>query len=253
HDHCILTVSGNTNNFGGCIVKNGVLKDIVEKSPKNVSNLINAGLYVLDDTIFREQVSKSPRGEYEITDAIKSLAKKAGIKSVRGTLWEPVAYPWKLLEANEAILRQADSLIHPEAEISKEARIEGPVVVGKGAVLKNCVVRAYSVIGDNVTIGNFVEIKNSIIMEGTKIPHLSYVGDSVIGRNCNFGAGTKIANLRFDDGNVKVMINGKNMDSGRRKLGCFMGDNVKTGINVSIMPGAVIKSGSMLEPGKAFK
>jgi bifunctional UDP-N-acetylglucosamine pyrophosphorylase/glucosamine-1-phosphate N-acetyltransferase len=120
-------------------------------------------------------------------------------------------------------------------------------------VLKNCVVRAHSVIGDGAVIGNFVEIKNSIIMEGTKIPHLSYIGDSVIGRNCNLGAGTNVANLRFDDGNVKVMVNGKKTDSGRRKLGCFMGDDVKTGINVSILPGAVIKPGSHLEPGKAFK
>ena len=127
------------------------------------------------------------------------------------------------------------------------------MIIGKNAELKNCVVRAYSVIGDNSVIGNFVEIKNSIVMEGTKIPHLSYVGDSVIGRNCNFGAGTKIANLRFDDDGVKVNVKGKLVDSGRRKLGCFMGDGVKTGINVSIMPGACIGPGARLAPGKVCK
>jgi UDP-N-acetylglucosamine diphosphorylase/glucosamine-1-phosphate N-acetyltransferase len=253
HDLSILTIEGDTRNFGGCIAEGERLKDIVEKSPKPVSKLVNTGLYVLDERIFREKTRKSPRGEYEATDAIKSLASKAEIKVVRGSFWEPVAYPWKLLEANRTILEETGPQIHPEAKISKKAVIEGPVVIGRGAELKNCVVRAHSVIGDNAVIGNFVEIKNSIIMEGTKIPHLSYVGDSVIGRNCNFGAGTKIANLRFDDGNVKVSVNGRKFDSGRRKLGCFMGDGVKTGVNASVLPGAVIKPGTFINPGTVFK
>lgn len=253
HDLSILTIEGDTRNFGGCITDGDILKDIVEKSPKPVSDLVNTGLYVLDERIFKEKMEKSPRGEYEATDAIKSLAFKAEIKCVKGTFWEPIVYPWKILEANETTLKEIGSQIHPEAKISKEAKVEGPVVIGKNAELKNCVVRPYSVIGDGAVIGNFVEIKNSIIMENTRIPHLSYIGDSVIGRNCNFGAGTKIANLRFDDGNVKVMVKGEKVDSGRRKLGCFMGDNVKTGINVSVLPGAIIESGSLLEPGKTFK
>jgi bifunctional UDP-N-acetylglucosamine pyrophosphorylase/glucosamine-1-phosphate N-acetyltransferase len=252
-DLAILTMRGDTRNFGACIAEKGALKGIVEKSEKPVSDLINAGLYVLDERIFKEKMEKSSRGEYEVTDAIKSLASKAEIKCVKGTFWEPVAYLWKLLEANEAIVEKMGTQIHPEANISKDARIEGPVVIGKGATLKNCVVRAHSVIGENAVIGNFVEIKNSIIMEGTKIPHLSYVGDSVIGRNCNFGAGTKVANLRFDDGNVKVMVQGKSVDSGRRKLGCFIADDVKTGVNTLLMPGAAVKPGAFLEPGKVFK
>ncbi len=253
HDLAILTIEGDTRNFGACVCDGDNLKDIVEKSAKPVSDLINTGMYVLDERIFKEKMKKSPRGEYEVTDAIKSLASKHEIKCIKGTFWEPVAYPWKLLEANETIMNETGSFIHPQARISKKAVIEEPVFIGKGAELKNCVVRAHSVIGEGAVIGNFVEIKNSIIMEGTKIPHLSYVGDSVIGRNCNFGAGTKIANLRFDDGNVMVKVRGKIVDSGRRKLGCFMGDGVKTGINASILPGAVIAAGDTVKPGEIRK
>jgi bifunctional UDP-N-acetylglucosamine pyrophosphorylase/glucosamine-1-phosphate N-acetyltransferase len=92
-------------------------------------------------------------------------------------------------------------------------------------------------------VGNAVEVKNSAIMSGSKIGHLSYVGDSVIGEGCNFGAGTICSNLRHDKGNIKSFIKGERVDSGRRKLGVIMGDNVMTGINTSIYPGTVIKPG----------
>jgi bifunctional UDP-N-acetylglucosamine pyrophosphorylase/glucosamine-1-phosphate N-acetyltransferase len=89
-------------------------------------------------------------------------------------------------------------------------------------------------------VGNAVEIKNSVIMDGTHIGHLSYVGDSVIGEKCNFGAGTITANLRFDDGKIKMMIKDKLVDTGRRKLGVVFGDNVKTGIKSLFMPGVKV-------------
>jgi bifunctional UDP-N-acetylglucosamine pyrophosphorylase/glucosamine-1-phosphate N-acetyltransferase len=92
-------------------------------------------------------------------------------------------------------------------------------------------------------------VKRSVIMSSSNAPHLNYVADSVISEGCNLGAGTKIANLRFDDSNVRVTIKGKRIDSGRRKLGAFIGYNVKTGINVSIYPGVKIGSDSWIEAG----
>ncbi len=252
-DLAILTMPGDTRNFGACVAKGGMLADIVEKSEKPPSNLMNTGLYVLDERVFGQEMKKSPRGEYEITDAVKALAAKDGVRCVEGSGWMPVGYPWKMLEASEAILNETGPQIHPEASISEKAVIEGPVAIGKGAKLKNCVIRAYSCIGEGAVIGNFVEIKGSIIMSGTKVPHLSYIGDSVIGSGCNFGAGTKVANLRFDDRTVKMRIRGKVADSGRRKMGCIMGDNVKTGINASIMPGAMIPSGTNVKPGVVLR
>jgi len=86
-------------------------------------------------------------------------------------------------------------------------------------------------------------------MAETKIPHLSYVGDSILGEGCSLGAGTITANLRFDNAKVKSKVRGALVASNRRKLGAILGDKVKTGINVSILPGVKIGSGAWLGPG----
>jgi bifunctional UDP-N-acetylglucosamine pyrophosphorylase/glucosamine-1-phosphate N-acetyltransferase len=90
-----------------------------------------------------------------------------------------------------------------------------------------------------------VEVKNSIIMKGSKIPHHNYVGDSIIGEGCNFGAGTKIANLRLD----KKDITAAGMDTKRRKLGAIIGDRVETGINACINVGSIIGNNTHIGPG----
>ena len=88
-------------------------------------------------------------------------------------------------------------------------------------------------------------MKSSIIMKDTRIPHHNYIGDSVIGEGCNFGCGTKIANMRLDKKNVSV--NG--IDTGRRKMGAIIGDGVSTGINASINVGSLIGNNSSIGPG----
>jgi len=90
-------------------------------------------------------------------------------------------------------------------------------------------------------------------MSKSNVPHLNYVADSVIAEGCNLGAGTKIANLRFDNADVKVTIKGERVSSGRRKLGAIIGYNVKTGINVSIYPGVKISSGMWIEGGSLVR
>lgn len=176
---------------------------------------------------------------------------------------KPFEY-WKLLEKSEkaisfleeknlAFVEPNVMLIHKvilsEGSIIKSGtRIEGPVYVGKNCIIgPNAYLREGTIIGDNCHVGTS-EIKNSIILSGTKIPHFSYIGDSVIGRNCNFGAGTKIANLRHDSKNIKVTIDGKKVDSGRRKLGALVFDNVKTGVNCSINCGSIIMQGEKILP-----
>jgi bifunctional UDP-N-acetylglucosamine pyrophosphorylase/glucosamine-1-phosphate N-acetyltransferase len=94
-----------------------------------------------------------------------------------------------------------------------------------------------------------VELKNSIIMDNSNVSHLSYVGDSIIGKGCNFGAGTLVGNLRLDEKSVKMRLGDELYDTGRRKMGCVVGDNVKTGLNVMINSGRKIGSNSMIGPG----
>lgn len=86
-------------------------------------------------------------------------------------------------------------------------------------------------------------------MDGTNVNHLSYVGDSIIGADCNLAAGTNIANLRFDDGGVKVTVKGERVNSGRRKMGVIFADGVKTGINSSFNPGVTIGLNSSVGSG----
>jgi len=141
-------------------------------------------------------------------------------------------------------------VVEQGARVRSGAYIEGPVHISSGCdVGPNCYIRPSTCLGPKVRIGASVEVKNSIVMSGTHIPHHNYVGDSLIGERCNLGAGTKIANLRFDDRPVKVVHRGEIMDSGRRKLGAIMGDDVKTGINAMIDAGTIVFENVVIGPG----
>ncbi|AIY90158.1 bifunctional sugar-1-phosphate nucleotidylyltransferase/acetyltransferase [Geoglobus acetivorans] len=259
----------NPQDFGVVTVEDGVVREIIEKPEVPKSNLINAGIYVFKKEIvdYLRRTPLSVRGEYEITDSI-TMAVQDGVefKAVRIERWIDVGYPWDMLRANEILLSEIERDIRGEVE--EGAVIKGNVVIGEGSVVMagsyivgpviigrncrigpNCYIRPYTSIGDNCHVGNAVEIKNSIIMSNTKIPHLNYIGDSVIGENCNFGAGTKIANLRLDEGEITVNVKGKPVNTGRKKFGAAVGDNVKTGINASINVGSLIGNDVFIGPG----
>jgi UDP-N-acetylglucosamine diphosphorylase/glucosamine-1-phosphate N-acetyltransferase len=254
-----------TENYG--IVEQNVqreVKRIVEKPPagKAPSNLANAGIYAFSKQVFDviKRTKTSIRGEWELTDAITMFVKSGKIVNTvelsKGE-WFDIGRPWDLLDANIWVLKrmehralgiieQGAHLIGPvtiaeSARVRSGAYIEGPAFIDEEAdVGPNCYIRPGTSLGKRVRVGNAVEIKNSLIMDGTHIGHLSYVGDSVVGEKCNLGAGTIIANLRFDDGSVEMKIKDKVVDTGRRKLGVVMGDNVKTGIKSMFMPGVKV-------------
>jgi bifunctional UDP-N-acetylglucosamine pyrophosphorylase/glucosamine-1-phosphate N-acetyltransferase len=239
-------------------------KCIIEK-PKlgeTTSNLANAGIYVFSKEIFKKLlcIKQSVRAEWELTDALTMLAadnKTVLIKKLDKNAWFDVGRPWDLLDANLWALKHLEpqvlGTIEPGAHlvgsvhVAKSARIrsgayiEGPVFIDEEAdVGPNCFIRSGTSLGKKTRVGNAVEIKNSIIMDKTHIGHLAYVGDSVIGENCNFGAGTITANLRFDDSQIEMLVKGKLVSTGKRKLGVILGDNVKTGIKASFMPGVKV-------------
>jgi bifunctional UDP-N-acetylglucosamine pyrophosphorylase/glucosamine-1-phosphate N-acetyltransferase len=99
-------------------------------------------------------------------------------------------------------------------------------------------------------VGNAVEVKNCVIGDHVSIGHLSYFGDSVFGCGINIGAGTIAANLRHDNASVKSIVKGQVVDTGRRKMGAVIGDNVHTGIHTSIYPGRKIWPGKATLPGE---
>jgi UDP-N-acetylglucosamine diphosphorylase/glucosamine-1-phosphate N-acetyltransferase len=260
-----LYIIDDPKGLGTVEVEGGFTKRIHEKVENPPSNLANTGFYLFNRNIFKAiaQTSLSQRGEYELTDSIQWLVDnniKVGYRELER--WMDTSYPWDLLTANEYLLADLNSDIHGEIEenvvikgsikvgkgsvIRAGSYISGPVVIGEDCVIgPNCYIRASTSIGNGCHVGAAVEIKNSIIMNGSKVPHLSYVGDSVIGEDCNLGAGTKVANLKLN--NKEVSIDGK--DTGRRKLGVIMGDGVETGINSSINVGTIIGSHSRIGPG----
>lgn len=238
---------------------------IYEKVEKPPTLMANAGLYLFTPEIFDAvaRTEKSPRGEYEITDSLQLLMEtKEGLHYQEIKSWLDISYPWDLLSANESMLAGLESQNLGEVEenvvlkgsvsigrntvVRSGAYIVGPVIIGEDCEIgPNCYIRPATAIGNGCHIGAAVEIKNSIIMRGSKIPHHNYVGDSVIGEQCNLGAGTKIANLRLDKRNI--MAGG--IDTGRRKLGAIIGDGVETGINASINVGSMIGNNTFIGPG----
>lgn len=273
HELCVLAQKvENPERFGVFVLKDGILEKIVEKPKEFVSNLANTGLYILNKKIFEINAEKTKREEFEVTDMITMLAKKERIscEQVKG-YWFAIGYPWHLLDANEFFVNRIKKTIK-NGKVEKNVRIHGNIVLGKGSELlsgtyiegnaiigenckigPNCYIRGSTSIGNGCRVGQSVEIKNSILMDGAKVPHLSYVGDSIIGENSNLGAGTITANLRHDDAHVKSMIKDVLVDSGRRKLGAIIGDNVHTGTDTQIYPGRKIWVGKTTLPGEIVK
>ncbi len=264
----------NPGVYGVLYVRGKGVQKLVEKPKKPASDLANAGIYIFEPSIFDaiDHTEHSPRGELEITDSIQFLVDSGKEVNYTGLEeWQDIGFPWHLLSANEMMLKNRvdwDIL----GEIEPYATLKGNVAVGEGTIIRNgayiigpvaigkncdigpnCFIRPFTSIGDGVRIGNAVEVKNSIVMNRTHIGHLSYVGDSVIGEGCNFGAGTKVANLRHDERTIMVELSGKRFDSGRRKLGVIMGDNVHTGINSMINVGATVASRACINPGEFIK
>jgi bifunctional UDP-N-acetylglucosamine pyrophosphorylase/glucosamine-1-phosphate N-acetyltransferase len=257
---------------GGYLVVNAAneLEHVVEK-PKpgeEPSNLVNILVHLHTDSKrllgYIEEVKTTKDDVYEC--ALDNLA-KAGhkIKVIPyDDFWAPVKYPWHIFDVIKYVLDTSQPKISRSASISAKATIKGKVIIGDGVrVLENAVIRgpayigAGSIIGNNVlvrdyshigadcVIGHSSEVKSSYIGDGCWV-HSSYIGDSIIGKSCSFGAGTVLANFRFDEKNIPVTVGDEAIDIGRDKLGAIIGDNCKTGVNVSVMPGIKIGPNSIV-------
>ncbi|MBR6241480.1 MAG: hypothetical protein IKQ82_08505 [Lentisphaeria bacterium] len=178
-----------------------------------------------------------------------------------------IRYPWDLLKINEEYLAG-----YTENDIKGTVRervtLDGVVILGEGSVLlpgvyiegvavigknckigPNCYLRGYNFISDKCHIGQAVEIKNSILMTHVAAGHLSYIGDSIVSQNVNFGAGTITSNFRHDGKNHRSMVQGSLIDTGRRKFGSIIGENVHTGIHTAIYPGRKLWADVQTRPG----
>ncbi|MDZ7745774.1 MAG: bifunctional sugar-1-phosphate nucleotidylyltransferase/acetyltransferase [Halobacteriales archaeon] len=256
--------------YGVFSIDDGRVTDIVEKPTDPPSNRVNVGAYHFPAQAadWLTEVERSDRGEYEITDVLARVIDSLEVTAVPVSRWLGVGRPWELLEANEWKLTELDpridGVVHERAElrgsvvvesgatVDAGVVVEGPALIREGAeVGPNAYVRGATYIGRNARVGNSVELKNSVIMQETNVPHLSYVGDSVLGERVNFGAGTQVANLRHDGRPVEMTVKGERVSTGRRKFGVVAGPDTKIAINTSLNAGVVLSAGTTTTPGEA--
>ncbi|MCL5104530.1 MAG: glucose-1-phosphate thymidylyltransferase [Armatimonadetes bacterium] len=143
------------------------------------------------------------------------------------------------------------------------AFIQGPAIIGKNCQIRHgAYIRGDVVIGNDCTVGHSSELKNAIMLDTAQCPHFAYVGDSILGRKVNLGAGTKLSNLpvvSVKDGDtgkrptVKLEIEGKIYDTGLAKFGAIVGDGVQTGCNTVTNPGCLIGKNTLVYPNVSLK
>jgi bifunctional UDP-N-acetylglucosamine pyrophosphorylase/glucosamine-1-phosphate N-acetyltransferase len=244
--------------------------DVVEKPDDPPSDRVNVGLYHFPEAAidWLSEVELSERGEYEITDVVERLIAERPVSAVPVERWLGVGRPWELLEANEWKLEELDRRIDGEVRGDADLRgdvvledgatvepgvvIEGPALIRSGAdVGPNAYVRGATLIGEDCHVGHAVELKNSVVMRESNVPHLSYVGDSLLAPDVNLGAGTQVANLRHDGEAIEQTVKGERVSTGRRKYGVVAGPGAKTGINSSLSPGLVLSANASTEPGES--
>lgn len=140
-------------------------------------------------------------------------------------------------------------IIGPRTVVEPGALIKGPTVLGADVeVRQGAYMRGNCLIGNRCVVGHTTEIKGSIMLDGAKAGHFAYIGDSILGRDINLGAGTKLANLKVISGTINIMIDNKSCDTGRRKLGAILGDRTETGCNSVTSPGTLMKRDCIVYP-----
>lgn len=166
---------------------------------------------------------------------------------------------WDVLDHLEEFIKEKKALEIEGNEIGGRAiieegsvdllegvHIEGPVFIGKGSVIrKGAVLRGPVVIGENCTVGHNSEVVRSLILDDAKIPHLNYVGDSIVGQRVNMGAGSVCANVRLDKGEISLF---GELPTNRNKLGAIIGDGASIGCNAVLNPGSVVAPNSFVKP-----
>ncbi|MDI6898981.1 MAG: sugar phosphate nucleotidyltransferase [Methanolinea sp.] len=255
--------SDHPEDYGVVQLEGDTVSVLREKSREPAGNLVNAGIYHFGEDIFPiiGEVGLSPRGERELTDALSVLIANKALRAVRVSSWLDVGFPWDLLSANEKMMENIPPAIAGTVEdgavlkgavqvgqgsvVRAGSYIEGPCIIGKDCRIgPHAYIRGATTVGDGCHIGHATEVKNSIILPGTNLPHFNYLGDSVVGSGCNFGAGTKVANLRHD----RAVVHVGGHPTMRKKFGAIIGDGAMFGINCSVNVGSVIGGGAAIGP-----
>lgn len=146
-------------------------------------------------------------------------------------------------------LMDDDIQIGPGVVVEPGALIKGPTVIGKGTeVRQGAYIRGSCLVGQACVVGHATEMKNAVMLDGAKAGHFAYIGDSILGREVNLGAGTKLANLKIVPGPLRIGLGPEVITVDRRKFGAILGDAVETGCNSVTSPGTLMAPGCLVTP-----
>ncbi len=236
---------------------------IVEKpgEGKEPSDMVNVVLHLFKTPEVLFTALKKCRSEQDdcYEQALDELMQKQIFEAVRyDGFWQPIKYPWHILDLMQFSFSVMGERIHPSAQIAKTAIIKGPVVIeegvkvfdhaviqgpayiGKNSIIANNALVRESMLGDQCVVGYSTEVARSFIGDDCWF-HSNYIGDTVMGDDCSFGAGAICANLRLDEKPIG--------ESGRNKLGPILGSHIRIGVQTSVMPGTRIGSNTMITSG----
>lgn len=178
-------------------------------------------------------------------------------------LFEKAEYPWEVLDGlkdfilelgptlpkDEYEQRGKDIWIAKSAKVAQSASLTGPLIICADAEIRHCAfIRGVVIVGRGAVVGNSTELKGSILFDKVQAPHYNYVGDAVLGYKAHMGAGSITSNLKSDKSMVVISVLGEKLNTGRKKLGAILGDNVEVGCNSVLNPGTVIGRGSNIYP-----
>lgn len=227
------------------------------------SNYVFAGVFILSPQNF----GFLEQNDFDMEQCYHHVIRQ---KELYASIWEggwiDIIYPWNILEANKMMMDcWQEARIDNSVGMRGKVTVDGPVIIKKnvtieaGTILKgpcyigensyignNSLIRSYSVLGPNTSVGYGTELKNCILLGGSDIGRLSFIGDSVVGTDVTVGTGTTTLNHWQDYANVTLQIAGVKVDSGMKKLGSFIGDGVNIGARHTLAPGKVLLPGEII-------
>ena len=188
------------------------------------------------------------------SDLNKTLAKE---------LLESKTYPWEVLQCIGEFIQKLGEILSEEeyekkgeniwiaksAKVAPTAFLNGPVIIGKDAEVRHCAfIRGNALVGEGAVVGNSTELKNVILFDKVQVPHYNYVGDSILGYKSHMGAGSITSNVKSDKKLVVVKGKEQNIETGLKKFGAMLGDEVEVGCGSVLNPGTVVGSHSNIYP-----
>ena len=184
-------------------------------------------------------------------------------ETIAAKVFEGCEYPWEVLsKIGDFIIELGNTLPESEYEkhgdnvwIAKSAKvfpsayINGPCIIGKDAEVRHCAfIRGNAIVGEGAVVGNSTELKNVILFNKVQVPHYNYVGDSILGYKAHMGAGSITSNVKSDKMLITIKGPEGNIDTGIKKIGAFLGDNVEVGCGSVLNPGTIVGRHSNIYP-----